>query len=84
MRKCDYNTYEFILKHKEHFDGKLIEMVHLLDCRVNQLSDKNNRLKCKNQKLQQENKERLLKVKDLEALKYSTSRAVKAKKKTRS
>ena len=67
MKTSDKKSLEFILKHKNHFDQKLLEIIDHLSTTVDHLSLKNTSLSSSNQSLKKSNSFLTIKCHDLKA-----------------
>ena len=67
MKTSDKKSLEFILKHKDHFDQKLLEIIDHLSTTVDHLSLKNTSLSSSNQSLIKSNHFLTIKCHDLKA-----------------
>lgn len=74
MRANDRITLHTILKYKEHFDQKLIDINEYLDIKVTTLTSYNAKLIGSNQSIKKQNSDLRLKVKDLTNQKYTNNK----------
>ena len=67
MRRKNAETLELIVKHKDYFDQKLIDMVTELDTTVKNVNEEKTRVQCKNDQLIFTNKSLNMKINDLKS-----------------
>lgn len=67
MRRNNAETLELIMKHKEYFDQRLIDMVTELDSTVKSIRKEKTRVKCRNDQLVFLNQSLNIKVSDLKS-----------------
>lgn len=79
MMTKDRIALSSILLHKEHFDQKLIGIVHYLEHQNTQLNAENKRIVVSNQKLQKKNQDVQTKLKDMKTIQYNLNQKLKEK-----
>lgn len=67
MRRKNAETLDLIVKHKEYFDQKLIDMVTELNTTIRNVSEEKTRVKCQNDQLTFTNQSLNIKINDLKS-----------------